>query len=500
MEFTRNQFGKMGLILALLAWVGPKDMAMAKNIKHEIRTYMSYGLPIDPARIFTLEDLDFSYALGATLIDWNDSKAAVSGLADSWVFTGEKEITFHLSSEAKWSDGSTVSANDVVASLMRAKQIYRETLKSLFDLVESIEAKDSGKIVFRLNVPAAGSGVIKKLTEPMYGVLALKKDGSLDLTKTTGPYIVKSASESEVTLNVNRNWYKYRPEMAEAVIVRQPPKGTEPQNSFLQDDWVNLLTSSSLAPKELRRKYEAAHFSIWNRTLDKVFFLSPGPRLTNDDGRNLVKTLNAKMNRATVTSGLSGFNLSDQFFLSGYVLFDPEFHKALTVAPLSHGTKSRPLEILGIDSRVSKALRENIRVAIEEVTGVSPVFKMVSAGEAEKTRAAGQYDLWAGALPVNDANVEGALGYIFGFDPPFIPDAGTDERKSFHKRVLDAKKVLDQLSRNGIYRKVFSDAINEGSILPLFHFSTIAMAKNGIDLSAVPTTDETVTFSKVRFK
>jgi MarR-like DNA-binding transcriptional regulator SgrR of sgrS sRNA len=492
----------MILFGALVFFTGAIQMgvAMANSEKREIRTYMSYGLPLDPAHIFTVEDLDFSYALASTLVHWNDAKEPVSGLASSWDYTGTNEITFHLSPKAKWSDGTPVKSADVVASLLRAKRVHGENLKTLFDLLEVIEAKSPTDIVLKLNVPAAASGIIRKITEPMYGVVSVNSDGSLDLTRTTGPFFVKKADPTEVQLSGNTHWYKTQDGMAERVIIRRPRAAGNPQEAFLTDSWVNLLTSSSLAPLNLHQKFRDARFSIWNRSLDKVFFLSPGPGLDNEDGRRLIQALNHQLNRKTLAGGMSGFTFSDQFFIPGYVLFDPEFKKSIGEVPLPEKFKRQPLEILGIDSRLSEPLRSNLLKAVTEVTGRAPRLKTVSAGEMNKVRSAGHYDLWAGTLPVNDSNVEGLLGYVFGFKPAFIPNASKTGSGNFHERVTSAKRFSEQSIRNVEYRKVFADAINAGCVLPLFHFSTTAIAKQGMDLSSVPTTDETVTFSKVRFK
>jgi hypothetical protein len=59
---------------------------------------------------------------------------------------------------------------------------------------------------------------------------------------------------------------------------------------------------------------------------------------------------------------------------------------------------------------------------------------------------------------------------------------------------------LEEKFRNAEYRRVFTEATNAGCVLPLFHFSSIVIARDGIDLSGVPTTDETVAFAKIRFK
>jgi ABC-type transport system substrate-binding protein len=134
--FLQNAFGVA--LAALLLLAGEK--AMAKIEVNEIHAYMSYGLPIDPARIVTLVDYDFSYALASTLVNWSDAKEPTAALAESWSYSGERQITFELKPNLKWSDGSALTANDVVRSLVRAKAKYPEELKSLYNSVETITA------------------------------------------------------------------------------------------------------------------------------------------------------------------------------------------------------------------------------------------------------------------------------------------------------------------------------------------------------------------------
>jgi hypothetical protein len=148
---------------------------------------------------------------------------------------------------------------------------------------------------------------------------------------------------------------------------------------------------------------------------------------------------------------------------------------------------------------MDEILKRNLRSTIKDLTGIEPILKLVSLAEFEKSRAEGNYDFIAGSLPVNDPNVEGSMGFFFGLTPPIIPNAG-EGSKDFQGRVKKARLNPDHLERNLEYRRIFTEAALEGSLLPLFHYSTIVIAKEGIDLSQVPTTDETVAFSKVRFK
>lgn len=471
---------------------------MSKEKTNVVKTYMQFGLPIDPANVRTLVDLDLSYALASTLVEWSPSRELVSGLAESWKITGEKELTFKVK-PAKWSDGSSVTADQVVRSLLRAKKDHGDSLKSLYDFVVTIEAGSSNSVIFKLNVAAATSGIVRKLTEPMYGIIALKNDGSVDLSKSTGPFVLKSASDAEVELTVNRNWIFNRPNMPETVQIRKPPRGEELQRAFLDDTWANILSSSSLISEKINEEYKRAKFEIWNRTLDKSFFLAPSPRLHTADGRELFRYLNHNLDKSKLTKGLSGYSLSKQFFPQGYVLFDPEFLPSASNPKVPVAFKKKPLEILAADSRVSESLQGNIKLAIKNAVGVEPVIKVVSLNDFESARAAGKYDLLAGALPINDPNVDGFMGFVFGLTPPIIPNAG-DGKKDFQARVKASQSKKDQLERNLEYRHIFTEAVNEGCVVPLFHYSTIVIAKEGIDLSKIPTTDETVAFAKVQFR
>lgn len=490
---------RIKLFLPLLVlFLGSGGFAVTKEAQKTIKTYMPFGLPIDPAYVKTLVDLDISYALGTTLVDWTPSRELMSGLAESWEFIGDKDVSFKLSAKAKWSDGSQVTADDVIKSLNRAKKDHEQALASLFSIVETMEAKDSKIVIFKLKAASTQNTLVRKLTEPMYGVFAIK-NGKLSFEKSSGPFQLKNSSENEISLDVNKHWISYQPKMADAMIIRKSAKGSEVQDALLKDTWANLFTASSLMPEAVSEKFKKASFKIWNRNVDRIFFFSPSPKLHNEEGREFFRFLNENLNRTLLVKKLSGHIEANQFFPQGYVLFDPEFSIKKKNTKLPEAFKKRPLVVLGAESRLDDTLKENIAVSIKSLTGVNPKFKLVSLNEFEKERAAGEYDFLAGSLPVNDPNIEGAMGFYFGLTPSIIPDGGTD-KTNFKKQIDHAKTLSEQSERSFIYRKVFTEATQLGCVLPLFHYATVVIAKDGLDLSKVPTTDETVSFSKVRFQ
>lgn len=472
---------------------------MANETK-PIKTYMSYGLPVDPANVKTLVDLDLSYALASTLVDWTDSRNLNEGLAKISESNKDKEITFKLRAEAKWSDGTQITADQVVKSFQRAKKLHGEDLKSLFEIIEKIEAKEPHSVVFHLNRPVSKSHIFHKLTEPMYGVVFVSDNGEADLSKTSGPFFMKSQTPQELTLAANLHWYGRETNMADKIIIRQPKaQATGDQDGFVGDPWPNLVASSSLMPKELEAKYTKEHFSIWNRNLDRVFFFTPSTHLANADGRQFLQALNHKIDRTALLKGLAGYHLSEQFFPPGYVIFDPEFKASKAIPEIPSRFKGKTLELLSAEGRLGAALKQNITEILKQLTGQAPHFTIVPLSGFEKARAAGDYDILVASLPVNDPNVEGAVSFFFGMTPPLIPNSTNDGAGNFKARIVAARS-LEEARRNAEYRKVFTQSIQDGCLLPLFHFSSIVIAREGIDLSRVPTSDETVAFSKVRFK
>lgn len=484
------------LIFAPLAAVSLGEKVMSDVHARNIRTYMSFSLPVDPANIRTLVDLDISYALASTLVTWNEDRQLVSGLAESWEPTSEKEVAFKIRPSAKWSDGKPITAQEVVKSLHRAKKAHGDALKSLYDNVTSIEAKESSIVVFKLTGEVGATGIVQKLTEPMYGVVALKPDGSPDVSKTTGPFVVKSASETEIVLQQNEHWISHRENMPKMVSIRRSQSTI---GALLNDPWPNLIGSMSLQSDTSAAEIAKAKYQIWRRSLDKVFFLAAGPQATNADGRSLIQFIQKNLDRGVVTRGLNGFNLTDQFFPAGYVLFDPDFKRLESSVVLPEKFKKRAIEILTFEPFMSSVLLENVKAALKAAAGNPPVIRSVPLGDLEKCRVEGKYDLLLAALPVNDPNIDGSVGFFFGLTPSIIPNAG-DGQKDFAARVKAARQLTTQTERNAVYRKVLTDAAQSGSIAPIFHYSTMVIAKDGIDLSQVPTTDETVAFAKVQFK
>lgn len=464
---------------------------------NEIRTYMSFTTPLDPAKIETIPDMDMSYALASTLVEWGPDKQLSAGVAERWSEIGPQKFRFTLRKGLKWSDGSLLTSQDVKESFQRSFKAHPADLRSLMQMLEAIECPSPQEVDLKIKPQVHLDALLGKLTEPNYGVLKSDGRGAIDLSVTTGPFFVFVQSLTELTLKQNPNWHGRYVGMADQVIVRKPKPDMDLQVALLNDSWPNLIETSSLINKDTLGRYKSEKYEIRERPLDKFFHLQLGKRTANTEGRQLLGFLQSKIKRSEFTEGLSGFSETTQIFPPGYQLNDPHFtYPKEGNITLPDRFQKKPVEILITPARVSEVLRKNIEKAIERATGVKPVFVSVPLEDLRTKKIAGEYDLYAGTVGLADPDPEGVMSFYLEGDAPVIPSKGSNflERLDTARKQANTEKKLTQM------RSILHDAVCEHYLLSLFHLSTIGIARRELDLSKVPQSDESVTLSKVRFK
>ncbi len=479
-----------------------ENVSAATNAKkQELRTYLSYSLPIDPARVITLTEMDMSYALGSTLVEMDDSKQIVGGLSSHWSMKGDRTYRFQLSEKAKWSDGSKITCTDIKKSFARAKQDHQADLRSLFDRIGSIECINEGQIDIHLKDAEKDGSFLKKLTEPMYGVVKTDASGHLDLGLSSGPFSLQSQSTLELILKKNPHWVHPAEELAESIIIKQPSREASLQGK-LQDPWPNIIAAHSLMEEELSARIQAQGFHTWARNLDRTFwFIFMGKKQITEDERGLFLFLAQNLTRQTLMTNLmanlKGYTAGQEVFPRGYALYGETKQEQKGAATLPEIYKSRKLKILISPDRVSKKLQDNLSKAIEQATGKAPEYKEVPISEVSSTAKQGGFDFYAGSVGVADSNLDGALSYFLELNPTSIP-SGAGEL-DFAGRLGRARSLDSEEKRIREFRAIMLDVTRNGYALPLFHFSTTVFARPEIDLSQIPVTDESVSFAKVRF-
>ncbi len=458
-----------------------------------VRTYMNFS-EIDPAHILTMADLEMSFALASTLVAFNDERKMVAGLAEKWETLPPTKVRFTLRNGLKWSDGSAVTASQYKDALERAKHAHPDDLKALFDAVANIEAVDSSTLVITTKDEVTKSGILLKLTEPMYGLVSIK-DGKLDLSKSTGPFFLKEKAQDRLTLAVNPNWYMFRQDMPAKVEIRRPTSDMDLIANFEKDDWANLVSGTSLMKADTAERFKQKGYRTWQRTLDKVFALYPSKRFLKAGGAALVTQLSEKMNRESLLKGLSGYGLASQFFPRGYELYSTVEPK---VASADYSQVKGPVQIIIPGSPFAAPIREHLPGAIRSATGVEVSIEVVPLTGINERMKKGDFDLLATGVAVADPNFEGSMSFFIEREPPFIQSS--EKPHDFAAQLKEARSLPSSQQRANRMREIIVRAQEAGHVLPLFHFSSLAIAKPGVDLSEIPNTNETIPFAKVRMR
>lgn len=480
----------LAIFNAHIASAASEDLVHTKSV----RTYMNFAGEVDPAHILTMADLELSVALSTPLVAFNNERQLVSGLAETWKILPPDRVSFTLRKNLRWSDGSSVTAAEYKSALERAGRVYANDLKSLFDSITRIEATDDRTLVFVTKSSASESGLLLKLTEPMYGLLALKGD-RLDLSKSVGPFFVKEQSKDSLTLEANKNWYAYAKEMPALVEIKRPKAGVDLISSFERDDWPNLTAGSSLMSKEVLDKLKKNGFKTWQRSLDKVYSLYPSKRFLKSDGANFIKLLAKNVDRASLLNGLTGYTAAEQFFPRGYELYSSQAPK---IQADDQWHSKNPIVVLLLDTPVLSGMRENLAKTISALSGKPAKIEVISTSKLSERMKNGDFDILGVQIAVADPNFEGAMSFFIEKEPPFIPSG--EGAKDFASQLRIARGLPTSTERAARMRDIIVRAQEGGHVLPLFHFSSLAIAKPGIDLSEIPNSDETILFSKVRMR
>ena len=143
-------------------------------------------------------------------------------------------------------------------------------------------------------------------------------------------------------------------------------------------------------------------------------------------------------------------------------------------------------------------MEERLLKTIQAIAEVKVELEYVPMSEVNSRMKKQDYDILATGIAVADPNFEGAVSFFIERDPPFI--ASTAAPNDFSNRVKNARELDKNELRAKAMRQIINDSQSAGYVVPLFHFSSFSVAKQELDLSGVPSGDETILFSKVRMK
>jgi len=425
-----------------------------------------------------------------------DANGSITGdMAQSWEFTDDRTLRFHLKKGIRWHDGVPFTAADV---LFTWRWLRREDVitpyKSDFKYVESVEAPDDETVVVRYSQPYFKAlsiwmnGIIpehlwREEKDPMHSRLNRMPVG-------TGPYLMKR------TLAVNENIRLY----ANEAYYEHPPFIKEQIYNYIGDPSTMFMMLKSgrldiapLSPLQLERQVGEdfrEKFNIYERPANSYTYIGFNLRKKPFNDPKLRKALSMAIDRKEIIDLL--------FFSHGRPCYGPfmpgsEVYPKDFVAPRYDPAgaekllaeagydKKHPLEFTLV-TNTGNEIRLNAAQIIQR--------ELMAVGVKMKIRAM-EWQAFLNSV-VFPHNFDAVL---LGWNLSLIPDAyplwhsDSDKKGGFnfvgyHNDEVDrliemSEKIVDRKKFARIYRRIFRLIVRDNPYIFLYiPYSITAVKKN----------------------
>lgn len=193
----------------------------------------------DPAASFGLVDDQVSSLAYDTLLSMDPSGKLSGNLATDWTRVSDTQLTFTIRDDAKFHDGTPVTADDVVASLARLMDQGRSLAKSALMTPGTVTA-DGNVVTITTDAPFG------PLENSLANVAILAKadiehpDNFKSTANGSGPYKFVSYKGDDITFEANENYWGKVPSI-KSVILRYIADADARQNALIEGQ-VDIAT------------------------------------------------------------------------------------------------------------------------------------------------------------------------------------------------------------------------------------------------------------------
>ena len=216
-------------LLLLIFLLLPTNPSMSENVGTSITIGIqsTKTLTVRPFEPLERDILSVYNIIYDSLITIDDDYLPQGSVAESWEeSSGGKYWTFHLRNDVRFSDGTPLTAADVVASANYILEKARDEnitdhgfYSNLNYFVKNISAKDDYTVVVTANssksVTRTCYGMLYEMTFPIVPASQVSFDNPVG----SGPYQVTQFSAGDfMTLEANPNWWKLQPYVRQIMV------------------------------------------------------------------------------------------------------------------------------------------------------------------------------------------------------------------------------------------------------------------------------------------
>ena len=229
MEFIRPNTLRRCCLILLILLILPLEAGISENVGTSITIGIqsTKTLTIRPFEPLERDILSIYNVIYEGLVTIDDDYLPQGCIAESWEEnSGGKVWTFHLRSDVRFSDGTPLTANDVVASANYILDKARDEnitdhgfYSNLAYFVKKITAKDDLTVVVQANStnknPRQYYALLYEMTFPIVPASQVSADQPIG----SGSYVVNQfVSGDFMTLEANTNWWKTQPYVRQIMV------------------------------------------------------------------------------------------------------------------------------------------------------------------------------------------------------------------------------------------------------------------------------------------
>ncbi|HET7293962.1 MAG TPA: ABC transporter substrate-binding protein [Vicinamibacteria bacterium] len=198
---------------AALAWACQRSGPLTDTLRIAHEADVSTLDPVDASDHISISVLSNVYD---PLVDLDPSLKLVPGLAVSWTTPEPKTWVFRLRQGVPTHDGGVLGAEDVRASIERARTAPTSSLRTLLAAIESVEVPSPGMVRIRTREP-----------DPLLAVrlvsVYVSPGGGASAPLGSGPYRFVRRAPGLVELEAFPDHWRGRPSVARVRFVPVPP-------------------------------------------------------------------------------------------------------------------------------------------------------------------------------------------------------------------------------------------------------------------------------------
>lgn len=487
-------------IALFFGFITQKGLAM-----NTLKVSISPTIPLDPVKIKSMADYDTALCLHRTWFEYDQKRTAIPGLISKWSFDQKNgEYHFWIDQKARWSDGSELKAEHLISNLKRLKSLknsYGIAIDSLVD-IEKSKILSNTDFILPTKSKKPSEAFFQRMGSVFLSVIhptSWNSEGVVTNNKITiGPYLISKFNEDEIFLEKNAHDFLAYSKRIPSIHIKRTGSVINLDEFLNGQGFADIIQTYTLMSASQYQKILNKKFNFWTRAFDRVSYMAPIKpyRDENLELRNFLLILGGYLrNKESADLIPSQVKIASSLQPMGYPLYEPIGYTNIR----SDLKLPKEVKIVGI-SGYQFDLQKNILEEIVKRYGIPTKLNFTSKSSIPEflsdIGSNSKYDLKILSFGVADPEAATWLSLVLNKDGPFI-ELSKNDFDEFEKILRSYSGKSDEIQK---LKMMLWGIGNRGSYLPLFHFSTMSIARGQINFKNIKELDETVDYSKLKME